>query len=519
MRITISTSQKEQTFSGKDFITIGGNEQFDFYLDLGFEYMLTVEVENGAGKFSVLNNFKTEQILFKGKPLEGKLSFEKLCKLLIKDSSEFISIKLSQDSESSVQNLKSAQQSASPVKTKLESQKTEIDKHRVAIVKQIAFSINDLGKRLSSNFRAAIIINIALFMSSVVTAFGITNYLMGLPVTESGTFLNMPTNIKVLGIFSVIVFGIALTLKQGIFMMLQAAENGRSSKLAYNFMIFISAIFFVAFYAINLIYYMNPNGRIVFALLISAFFTMIEAALAISAGYFKFSGHKISKELDKYEFREDFEIVLNGYQIWIERFINSLSDAKLHYIREKIFMLRLKGAGEIIIGILTAPFLAYGVSNTLAMCFPEAAGWVRISGLRFSPVFLILATMLIIFAFFSFVNAFLCAKKISGSNVIKLDGYRDYLSHGTDIYGLENTRKIKREEIRSFIIGIAIIFIEFSMNTSYFMTEIGGDFNGIFLSLIAALVPTALLIAETYLLAGTNYSIYAADSLISKLDK
>ena len=57
------------------------------------------------------------------------------------------------------------------------------------------------------------------------------------------------------------------------------------------------------------------------------------------------------------------------------------------------------------------------------------------------------------------------------------------------------------------------------MNTSYFMTEIGGDFNGIFLSLIAALVPTALLLAETYILSGTKYEIYVTDSLLSKLDK
>ena len=213
------------------------------------------------------------------------------------------------------------------------------------------------------------------------------------------------------------------------------------------------------------------------------------------------------------------EIVLNEYQLWIERFVNSLSEAKINYIKEKAFMLQLKGAGEIIIGIWTAPFLAYGGSNTLAMCFPEAAGWVRISGLRFSPVFLILATMLIIFEFFSFVNAFVSSKKIAGSDVIKLDGYRDYLSHGTDIFGLENTRRIKSEQIRSFIIGIAIIFIEFSMNTSYFMTEIGGDFNGIFLSLVAALVPTALLLAETYILSGTKYEIYVTDSLLSKLDK
>lgn len=513
MRLSISTSKKEKTFDDKDFITIGGSEQFDFFLDLGFDYMITVEYEAKKGNFTVLNNFNSEQILFKGLPLTTKLTAEKLCKLLIKDSDEYLSIKLLPDTE------KAEQITSSPVKTKLENKKTEIEKQRVAITKQIAFAINDINKRLSANFRTSIFINIALFMASVTVAFGITNYLMGLPITDSGTFLNMPTNIKILGIFAAVVFGICLVMKQGIFMMLQDKDAKGVSKLAYNFMLFMSGIFMSAFYAINMIYYMNPNGRLVFAIFISLFFVLITSALAISAGYFKFSGHKLSKELDTYEFREDLEIVLNDYQIWIERFINSLSDTKINYIKEKAFMLQLKGAGETVIGILTAPFLAYGVSNTLAMCFPEAAGWVRISGLRFSPVFLVLATMLIIFAFFSFVNAFLSAKKISGSNVIKLDGYRDYLSHGTDIYGLENTRKIKSEELRSFIIGIAIIFIEFSMNTSYFMTEIGGDFNGIFLSLIAALVPTALLIAETYMLSSTKYEIYVTDTLMSKLDK
>lgn len=513
MRLSIATSKTEKTFEDKDFITIGGNEQFDFFLDLGFDYMITVEYEAKTENFTVINNFNSEQILFKGEPLTSKLTFEKLCKLLIKNSDDFISIKLLPDIE------KTEDLGLSPVKTKLENQKTSIEKQRVAITKQIAFAINDINKRLSSNFKTSIFINIALFLASVTTAFGITNYLMGLPITESGTFLNMPTNIKVLGIFSLIVFGICLVMKQGIFMMLQDKETQSVSKLAYNFMLFMSGIFMAAFYAINMIYYMNPNGRLIFAIFISLFFVLITAVLAISAGYFKFSGHKLSKELDKYEFREDLEIVLNDYQIWIERFVNSMSTQKLNYIKEKSFILQLKGAGETLIGLLTAPFLAYGVSNTLAMCFPEAAGWVRISGLRFSPVFLILASMLIIFAFFSFVNAFLCSKKISGSNVIKLDGYRDYLSHGTDIYGLENTRKIKSEELRSFIIGIAIIFIEFSMNTSYFMTEIGGDFNGIFLSLIAALVPTALLIAETYMLSNTKYEIYVTDALISKLDK
>ena len=111
------------------------------------------------------------------------------------------------------------------------------------------------------------------------------------------------------------------------------------------------------------------------------------AVLAISCGYFKSVGAENSAALDKFEYREDFEDVLKKYRLWIDRYINSLSSTKLQYIRDKMFNLQLKSIGEIVIGILTAPFLAYGVSNTLAMCFPEAAGWIRISGLRFSPVF------------------------------------------------------------------------------------------------------------------------------------
>ena len=87
------------------------------------------------------------------------------------------------------------------------------------------------------------------------------------------------------------------------------------------------------------------------------------------------------------------------------------------------------------------------------------------------------------------------------------------------IFGLQNIRSLNREKIRFFVIGISIIFIEFTMNTSFFMTEIGADLNGIFLSLVAATVPTALLIAETYILSRTNYELFVCDSLISKLDR
>jgi hypothetical protein len=57
------------------------------------------------------------------------------------------------------------------------------------------------------------------------------------------------------------------------------------------------------------------------------------------------------------------------------------------------------------------------------------------------------------------------------------------------------------------------------MNASYFMQEIGGDLSGMFLSAIAATVPTALLIAETFMLSQTKFETFACEELIAKIDK
>ena len=183
-----------------------------------------------------------------------------------------------------------------------------------------------------------------------------------------------------------------------------------------------------------------------------------------------------------------------------------------------MFNLQLKSVGETFLGVLTAPFLAYGVSNTLAQCFPEAAGWIRISGLRFSPIFLVLATFLIIFAFFAFTMAFTCTKKIQGSSVIKQDGFTDYLSHGVNVLGLQAVRRLDSEKSAALFIACAIIFIEFTMNVSYFMRNFGDDLQSILLCIIAALVPTALLIAETFMLSQTKFEISAIEDLMAKLD-
>ena len=66
MYLIITTSKEEKKFTNRDFITIGGNEQFDFPLDLGFEYMLTVEYDAVSGKFTVLNNLIPDKYCLRG---------------------------------------------------------------------------------------------------------------------------------------------------------------------------------------------------------------------------------------------------------------------------------------------------------------------------------------------------------------------------------------------------------------------------------------------------------------------
>ena len=535
MTIVVSSSKAEKVFDEKDVINIGTNPNCDFKLDLDFDVLLTLQYDQNEGKCVLMNTFHNERVLFKGKPIK-KVEIGNICKLMFAGSPEFINIKILENApvkktvstiareELTEEDMKQlyGNDTNAVTRVKLEKQKADIESARVAIIKQVAFTISDLKNKIASTFRTNIFLHVAMGIASILCAFGLSNYLMGLSIQESANYLHMPTNIKVWVAYSILVFAAAIMLKQGIYLFLQTDDNKHASpaaKFAQGLMLVLSLVFMLGIYIINMIYYMNLNDFTTFAIFISLFFSGILTALAIGCGYYRHNSNEWLMNLNKYEYREDFESVLKSYRMWIERFINSFSKTKIQNIKDRIFNLQLKSTGEVVIGILTAPFLAYGVSNTLAMCFPEAAGWIRISGLRFSPVFLVLATFLIIFAFFSFVSAFTCTKKIQGSQVIKQDGFSDYRQHGVNIFGLEGTRKLESDRTRSLFIGCSIIFIEFTMNISYFATEIGGDLQGLFLSFVAALVPTALLIAETFMLSQTMFDIYACDELIAKLDK
>lgn len=536
MTIVVSSSKHEKVFDEKkDVINIGTNPNCDFKLDLDFDILISVQYDEKEGKCVLMNTFHSERVLFKGKPFR-KIEIGNICKIMFTDSPEFINIKVL-DAVPAGKNLAALQQpilteedmkelygddANAATRIKLDKQKADIEGVRVAIIKEVAFQINDLKNKISSNTKTNIFLHVAMAMSSIFCSFAVANYIMGLSIKESANYLHLPTNIKVWVAVTIAIFGLAVTLKQGVYMFLQSAENKGISPLvrfSTGAMVCLPLIFMLVIYVINLAYYMNIADFTTFAIIISLFFSGMLAALALGSGYFKHTSGEWLLALNKYEFREDFEAVVKAYRLWIDRYLNTFSNSKIEKLKDKIFGLQLKGLGEAVLGICTAPALAYGVSNTLAMCFPEAAGWMRIEGFRFSPMFWFLASLMIVFAFFAFVSSFTTAKKIQGSHVIKQDGYSDHRQHGVTIYGLEGTRKLNSDKTKMLYVGCAIIFIEFVMNVSYFMSEIGGDLMGLVTSFLAAFVPTAILIAETMMLSNTTFELHACEEVLARIDK
>lgn len=541
MSIIVASKNNKRVFN-QEQITIGSDLSCDYVMSIGENFLITLHYREDDHKCVIVNSSGTKKILYRNVPFGERATISTAVKFEIADSDDYLILKIADvtkqeqiqreaqiaatpNLETKNVNINQSKLQAAPImnnsvsdpKELLELRKKGLEEVRTTIVKETGFATFDLKKRISLNTKSANFVNIGMLVTSFVSAFGVSNYLTGLKIEETSNFIQLPININIYILFGIIISALAFVLKQGIFLLYQnKSHKNETANHAQSGLIITSTVFFIAIYVINLLYYINLGAM--FAILISAFFVGLNVIMAYAGGYFKNFGHSMSYVLDQYEYREDFEAVMHDYRNWIEKFINNLSQNKLENLKDRLFNLQLKSAGEMLLGILTAPFLAYGVSNTLAQCFPEAAGWVRISGLRFSPVFLVLATFLIIFAFLAFTSAFVSSKKIQGSSVIKQDGFSDYLNHGVNILGLQAVRKLESEKVVAMSIACAIIFIEFTMNVSYFMTNFGDDLQSILLCIIAALVPTALLIAETFMLSQTKFEISAIEDLMAKLD-
>ena len=554
MTVTIASKSGEKSFEDLNVINIGTAPKCNYRLDgLGFDLILSLQKKDD-GKWQIVNSFKSDKVLFRGQPIGASVVIGSLCKLMIADSDEFISIKVTtagtnpkiapgslelanrksaekirraekktitmiEDEELNEQDIETlyGKGVGAQTKIKIDRKKADIERRRALVTKEIAYKANYLRQKLSQNEIILTVLNILIAFVPLALAY-ILKDIIRLD-TNNGQIQN-----KVLFLVSITFIIVTMLLKQGQFLLLQHKDkknNSNSSILIQRLCMLTScgifAVLIIASLAELMVHTYQLPILIPQMILLCAFLCIF---LGIFSGFTKNIISESGEELDSYESREDFQAVVKDYQQWIQLFVNNITRKKLKDINNKIFNLEIKAGLEYAVGVITAPFLAYGVSQTLAECFPEAAGWIRLAeGFKFSPIFLALAMFMIIFAFHCFATSFATSKRVAASNVIKQDGFSDYNVHGVIIHGVESSKNLKREAKKFFIIAVCVVFIEISMNASYFIGVMGGDVMGMILSFIAALLPTAILIMETTMLGNTKFEIIIREELMEKVDK
>ena len=94
MAFSIITKNGEKTFNEKELVNISSKEGFDVKLDVDFDCSLTVQYDLKNNKCSVLNQLNNEKFLFKGKPIPAILEVDKVCKIMIDGTDEFLTVKV-----------------------------------------------------------------------------------------------------------------------------------------------------------------------------------------------------------------------------------------------------------------------------------------------------------------------------------------------------------------------------------------------------------------------------------------
>lgn len=535
MDVIITSKNNSKTFSDTNVINIGTAPNCNYKLDLPFDVVISLQ-KHENGKWRVINTSKSDKVLFKGQAIGFGIEITSMCKLMFSEADEFLSIKIVSievQNKINTQNENKIKPKEPAVKknaaennneyelfqkTNLDRIKSEIEKRRSMISKDISYKCNELRAKLSQNETILSVLNLFIFIIPLVMAYILNDIIR----IETDT-AKIAMSSKITFLIAVAFIVITSLLKQSQYLTLRTngKRNVNASTIRVKSMCSIVSIgsfaTIILFAITELITHNYQMSDIVPIMVLFCSFLCI--FIGIFSGFTKNIIAESGEELDGYESREDYISVINDYQEWINHYVNSISRKKLKHISNKIFTQQLWCAVEYIAGILTAPVLAYGVSQTLAGYFPEAAGFISITqAFRISPVFLTLATLMIIFAFHCFTVSFYTNKRVFASNIIKQDGFNDYNVHGVTIHGIESTKNLQKEAKKYFLIAICVVFVEVIMNMSYFIKD-ADDMQSIVLALLAALIPTILLIIETNMAASTKFKISIQEELLDKTDK
>ncbi len=554
MNVTITSQNNEKVYSDSNVINIGTARNCDYKLDLDFDLIISLQ-KLETGKWLIVNNFKSDRILFRGQPIGQTMEIGSLCKLMIADTNEFISIKITsagtnpkivsgslelanrknaekikraenkktmtmiEDEELNEQDIKTlyGDGAGAQTKIKIDRRKADIERRRSLVTKEIAYKANELRAKLAQNELILGVLNLLIAFVPLAMAYILKDIIR----LDS---MNGQLQNKVLFLVSISFIIITLLLKQGQFLVLQnkgKVKPSASSILIQRLCLLSSfGIFTLVLVAALSELMVHTYGLPILIPQMMLLCTFLCIFLGIFSGFTKNIIAESGEELDSYESREDFQAVIKDYQQWITLFVNNITRKKLKDINDKIFNLQLKASMEFFLGVITAPFLGYAVSQTLGEIFPEAAGFIRIlGGIKLSPMFLALASMMIIFAFHCFATSFATTKRINASNVIKQDGFSDYNIHGVTIHGVESSKTLKKEAKKWLLIAIGVIIIEYTLNVTYFVGVMGGDILNMVICALGASLPTVILIMETTMLGNTKFEIIIREELLEKVDK
>ena len=317
MKVVVKYLDKLKEFENKQNIIIAGKNGDFVIQELSEDVVLKLIYTEKYKNYVLVNSTENNDVLYNEKPFSKILVTENF-KLNVKNLPDLITITVKND----IQNINTVQKTISypkkePVKTAAAAVQVkedifdgDIEHNRIAIIKEIGYKITELKDAVKSTNITAFMLNIAIPVLSVVCAFGMTNFLLGLKIDNSKSVLNLTTNAGFLVCMTAIVIAISYILKQGIYSLLDSTKTKKfgDNNFAQKFIVAAAGIFMFIVYIINLFYYKDIPGFSAAAFFISLLFAGTLATVSAASGYFKFQLKELNAQLMNCEYRQDFEL-------------------------------------------------------------------------------------------------------------------------------------------------------------------------------------------------------------------
>lgn len=289
MKIIIKYLDKIQEFENQNTIVIGNNDSCNFFIEeLKEETTLKLIYTQKYNNYVLVNSNNDKEILLNNK------SFSKV---LVPQNFSLSSPTLHDNIEVSIELPKTSSQKSTRATTRTKTAQTlqttsnnikedvfnsPVETNRIAIIKEIGYKLVELKNLIRSANITSVVLHIAMVILSIVSAFGVTNFLLGLKVDNSSAVLNLTTNVGFLICISAIVIAISMILKQGVYALLDFNQTKRlgDSDIAQKLIIFTGIIFMFIIYVINLFYYKTIPGFLAASFFISLLFVGALTAVA-----------------------------------------------------------------------------------------------------------------------------------------------------------------------------------------------------------------------------------------------